>query len=180
MTKSGDTNPSPLIRPEAPGDAEAIGAVTAEAFRTVAVSRQTEPYIVEALRAAGALSVSLVAELDGRVVGHVAFSPVAISDGSRDWYGLGPVSVLPAHQRRGIGRTLIREGLDRLRQRGGRGCCLVGDPNYYTRLGFRRIDSLTLEGVPPEYFLALPLGEAIPHGAVTFHDGFMATAPTKG
>jgi len=163
------------IRRETPADIGAIRAVTAEAFRTPAVSQQTEPYIIDALRAAGALTLSLVAEIDGKVVGHVAFSPVTISDGAGDWYGLGPVSVLPGHQRRGIGSALIRKGLSMLRGLGGRGCCLVGHPEYYTRFGFRAMPALVHEGVPAEVFLALPFGDCVPAGVVTFHEGFGAT-----
>lgn len=101
---------SPLftIRSETPADIEAIAAVTKAAFAMLAISDHTEQYIVEALRAAGALTVSLVAERAGRVVGHIAFSPVTISDGTPGWYGLGPVSVLPECQRQGIGAALIR------------------------------------------------------------------------
>ncbi|MDP7119432.1 MAG: hypothetical protein QF395_03845, partial [Arenicellales bacterium] len=69
--------------------------VTAAAFNTLEISKHTEQFIIEALRASQALTVSLVAEMDGRVIGHMAFSPVTISDDIQDWYGLGPVSVLP-------------------------------------------------------------------------------------
>ncbi len=86
-----------LIRDETEGDAAAITDVTVAAFESMEISNHTEQFIIEALRAAGALSVSLVAEVDGRVVGHIAFSPVRISDGTDGWYGLGPVSVLPMH-----------------------------------------------------------------------------------
>jgi putative acetyltransferase len=102
-----------VIRDETESDAAAITRVTVAAFETLAVSNQTEQFIIEALRSAKALAVSLVAEMDGRVVGHIAFSPVAVSDGTTDWYGLGPVSVLPEYQRRGIGKALIQEGLSR-------------------------------------------------------------------
>jgi len=163
------------IRRETAADIEAIADLTAAAFRTVAVSNQTEPFIIEALRGADALALSLVAEIEGNVVGHVAFSPVTISDGTRDWYGLGPVSVLPEYQRQGIGGALIRKGLSMLRGLGGQGCCLVGDPNYYRRFGFRTIPALVHEGVPPEVFLTLPLGEFVPAGVVTFHEGSRAT-----
>lgn len=125
-----------IIRDETPEDVRAIGEVTVAAFKTLEVSNQTEQFIIDALRSAGALSVSLVAELDGRVVGHIAFSPITLSDGSTGWYGLGPVAVLPELQRQGIGTSLIREGLARLRALGGRGCCLVGHPDYYRRFGF--------------------------------------------
>lgn len=72
------------------------------------------------LRKTGAFTLSLVAEVDGRVMGHIAFSPVTFSDGTRDWYGLGPVSVLPEYQRQGIGKTLINEGLSKLKRMGAK------------------------------------------------------------
>jgi putative acetyltransferase len=164
------------IRPETPADASEIAEVTVEAFRTLEVSNHTEQFVVAALRAGGALSVSLVAELDVRVIGHIAFSPVTMSDGTPDWYGLGPVSVLPEFQRQGIGSALIREGLSRLRAIGGRGCCLVGHPEYYRQFGFANAPGLVLEGVPPEVFFALGLDCPVPQGTVTFHQAFTATA----
>lgn len=165
-----------IIRDERASDAEAIRDVTIAAFRDHPWSRHTEQFIVHGLRSAGALAVSLVAELDGSIVGHLALSPVAMSDGTPDWYGLGPVAVLPAYQRRGIGRALISEGLARLRKLGARGCVLVGDPGYYARFGFRNHPALVHEGVPQEVFLALPFDGRVPRGRVTFHPAFQATA----
>ncbi len=167
-------NPNIVIRPETVSDADAITGVTVAAFETLEISSHTEQFIVTALRAAGALTLSLVAEIGGRVVGHVAFSPVTISDGTPDWYGLGPVSVLPACQRQGIGKALIREGLSRLRALGARGCCLVGHPDYYRKFGFRNVPGLGIEGVPPEVFFALPFDGRMPQGSVTFHAAFAA------
>ena len=163
-----------IIRNETESDIEAIAEVTQTAFATLAVSQHTEQFITNALRAAGALTVALVAEIDGKVVGHVAFSPVTISDGSPDWYGLGPVSVLPKYQRQGIGTALINKGLSLLKARGAKGCVLVGEPAYYQRFGFRNLPALTLEGVPPQYFLALPFEDQTPKGAVVFHSAFAA------
>jgi putative acetyltransferase len=165
-----------IIRRETEADIEAIAAVTRAAFADHLYSQQTEPFIINALRAANALTLSLVAEIDGRVVGHVAFSPVTINGRPSAWYGLGPVSVLPECQRQGIGQALIREGLQQLKSSGAQGCVLVGDPDYYVRFGFRNIPQLTLPGVPPQNFLALPFGEHIPHGEVVFHEGFNAKA----
>ncbi len=162
-------------REESDLDHAAIDKVTIAAFRTLAISNNTEQFIIRALRTAGALSLSLVAEFEGRVVGHIAFSPVSISDGSRDWYGLGPVSVSPEYHRQGIGIALIREGLSRLRKMGARGCCLVGDPNYYRRFGFHQVAGLVHEGVPEEVFLALTLDGAEAQGTVQFHESFRAT-----
>jgi putative acetyltransferase len=165
------------IRPETAADAGAIRAVTVAAFKTLAISNHTEQFIIEALRAANALSLSLVAEVDGHVVGHIAFSPVTISDGTGDWYGLGPVSVLPDYQRQGIGKALMKEGLSRLRSLGARGCCLVGHPDYYRKFGFRNAPELVLEGVPQEFFFALPFDGPVPQGTITFHEAFKADGP---
>jgi putative acetyltransferase len=98
--------------------------VTIAAFKTLEISNHTEQFIIEALRAAKALTVSLVAEMDVRVIGHIAFSPVTISDGTPNWYGLGPVSVLPEHQRKGIGNALIKEGCMRECHRRSSSLCL--------------------------------------------------------
>ena len=167
-------NRKPAIRNATDADADAIAEVTVAAFKALEISNHTEQFIIAALRAAKALAVSLVAEADGRVIGHIAFSPLSISDGTRDWYGLGPVSVAPEHQRQGIGRALIREGLSRLKNMNARGCCLVGHPEYYGRLGFENAPELVLEGVPREYFFALSFDGRIPRGAVTFHEAFSA------
>jgi putative acetyltransferase len=164
-----------IIRKETDLDIEAMAEVTIAAFKALPISQDTEQFIISALRAAGVLTISLVAEIDGRVVGHVAFSPVTISGGTRNWYGLGQVSVLPELHRRGIGTALIEEGLSRLKGLNARGCCLVGDPSYYGRFGFRNYPKLVHEGIPQEVFLALPLTEKVPRGIVGFHEGFRAT-----
>lgn len=166
--------PEVVIRDEVDADIDAIAEVTREAFKDLDVSDNTEQFIVAALRKADALTVSLVAELDGRVVGHVAFSPVTMSDGTRDWYGLGPVSVLPDYQRKGIGKALIKEGLLRLKALNARGCCLVGHPEYYKKLGFENASGLVFQGVPQEFFFALSFDGQVPQGTVTFHEAFKA------
>jgi putative acetyltransferase len=166
--------PPMLIREETKDDAEAISEVTVAAFESLEISGHTEQFIIEALRSARALTLSLVGEVDGRVVGHIAFSPVAISDGTTNWYGLGPVSVLPMYQRRGIGKALIQEGLSRLKALGGKGCCLVGHPQYYRKFGFENVAGLILENVPQEVFFALSFDGRLPRGNVTFHEAFKA------
>jgi len=164
-----------IIRKETTSDIEAITQVTIAAFKTLQISNQTEQFIIKALRNANALTLSLVAEVDGRVVGHIAFSPVTISDGSPNWYGLGPVSVLPEYQKQGIGESLVNEGLSLLKAMGAKGCALVGDPAYYQRFGFRNIPNLIHDDIPQEVFLALPFYNDIPQGTVVFHEGFLAT-----
>jgi putative acetyltransferase len=163
------------IRNERPDDIASIGYVTEEAFKTLEIGDHTEQFIINALRAAGALAISLVAEMDGNVIGHIAFSPVTMSDGTSDWYGLGPVSVLPDYQNHGVGKALIEEGLSRLDEINAKGCCLVGHPGYYKKFGFKNVTDLVLEGVPQEVFFVLSLDGNIPRGEATFHDAFKAT-----
>ena len=172
--RSGSMKAQIAIRSETDADIAAIDEVTIAAFKTLAISNHTEQFIVAALRAAKALTVSLVAEVDGPVIGHIAFSPVAISDGTRNWYGLGPVSVLPEYQRQGIGKALMQEGLSRLKSMNAQGCCLVGHPGYYKKFGFKNMPGLVLEGVPQEFFFALSFDGHTPQGTVTFHDAFKA------
>ena len=163
-----------VVRPETPSDIAAIHAVTAAAFLHAPHTDHTEQFIVDALRNAGALSISLVAQADGELIGHVAVSPVSISDGSTGWFGLGPISVHPDRQRRGIGGLLMRAAIQFLRERGSAGCVVVGDPAYYSRFGFTLADGLVFPDVPPEYFQALLLGSSIPRGVVTYHAAFSA------
>src|SRR6185312_17259132 len=163
-----------LIRSETPADREEIEALTASAFLNAPHTSHTEQYIVAALRSAGKLSVSLVAEADGTLIGHVAISPVSISDGAPGWFGLGPISVLPQHQRQGIGSKLMREALRILRERGASGCVVPGEPEYYGRFGFHADPSLVLPDVPPEYFQAISFGSSKPRGTVTYHEAFEA------
>jgi putative acetyltransferase len=172
--------PEIVLRSETSADLSAITEVTIAAFKTLQISNHTEQFIIAALRAAEALSLSLVAELDGRVIGHIAFSPVTISDGTRNWYGLGPVSVLPECQRKGIGKALIKEGLKRLRDRHAQGCCLVGHPDYYRRFGFKNVMGLVHQGVPQEVFFALSFAGHVPQGEVMFHEAFKADCQQEG
>ena len=178
MTAAGTGTPSTIvdceIRPERQGDQPAIHDLTRRAFAPMPYSDGDEQYLLDALRDAGALSVSLVAERAGAIVGHVAFSPAFPADGSPGWYALGPVSAEPDLQKRGIGSRLIETGLDRLRARGAAGCILVGDPAYYRRFGFRLRPDRAPEDQPKDYFQMLPLGDAEPDCTVDFHPVFRA------
>lgn len=162
------------IRLERPEDAATIRALTDTAFRGMPFSDGTEAEVIDALRAAGALSLSLVATEGGEILGHVAFSPVTVNGEVGDWYGLGPVSVWPDHQRMGIGQALIREGLRRLQRMNAGGCVLLGDPAYYRRFGFERDPSLYNVGAPAGAFQRLTLKAPRPSGEVRFHPAFDA------
>lgn len=163
-----------LVREELPQDAATIHDVTVAAFEHAPHTNHTEQFIVGALRSSGQLSLSLVAEHGGHVIGHVAVSPVTIADGSARWYGLGPISVAPEHQGTGVGTRLMERALVELRELGASGCVVLGDPAYYARFGFRAEPSLVLPGVPPEYFQALTFRGPPPSGVVTYHESFAA------
>ena len=161
------------IRDERPGDAEGLDGLIARAFADHPYSDGSETRIVRALRASGALTLSLVAfDTTHIVVGHVAFSPVVLSDGSLGWYGLAPVSVDPPHQRRGIGRALVGEGLARLRALGASGCVVLGDPAYYALFGFSLRPELFYAPGPPDHFQALTFGGPFPRAEVAYHAAF--------
>ncbi len=167
------------IRPESADDAQAIRQITEAAFKLNSHSVGTEGAIIDALRKAGALTLSLVAVVGNETVGHIAFSPVTIEGEHGNWFGLGPVSVEPGHHRQGIGSALIREGLARLKQAGANGCLLIGYPEYYRRFGFENDTAMRYEGVPAEYFMRLSFNGVVPTGRVAFHEGFSARPDDK-
>lgn len=160
-----------IIRDELAGDETAIGRVIDAAFREQPHSNGSEPQIVAELRAAGELALSLVA-LEKAIVGHAAFSRVAVDGGFSGWFGLGPVAVDPACQRRGIGHSLIRKGLDRLRELGAAGCVVLGDPVYYARFGFVADPALAYPGPPAMYFQSMILAGPPARGIVRYSRAF--------
>lgn len=164
-----------VIRPEADQDRAAIWSVNQSAFEGDA-----EANLVDSLRDGGFVEVSLVAEVDGEIVGHILFSRVAIvtKTGTVDALSLAPMAVLPSHQRRGIGSRLVEAGLDARRECGSRIAVVLGHPEFYPRFGFsaelaRRLESPfgggeawmalelvrgTLEGVEGRVEYSLPFG----------------------
>ena len=162
------------IRREDPSDIQSIHEITTAAFLDAPHTDHTEQFVVKALRDSGALTISLVAEDAAQIIGHVALSPVTISDGSNGWYGLGPISVSPNEQGKGIGSKLMYAALAELKILKADGCVLLGDPNYYQKFGFEPIDGLVLPDVPPEYFQALLLQGNHPKGTVTYNESFSA------
>lgn len=146
-----------IIRPETPADIDAIRQVTLDAF----APRTAEAKLIDLLRERGELTLSLVAEEDGAVLGHVAYSPMTVEGAPASFkaLGLGPISVLPAHQRRGIGSALIRESLRQCAARDYDVVLLLGHLEYYPRFGFKPASDF---GISSDYdagdhFMALPL-----------------------
>jgi putative acetyltransferase len=164
-----------MIRREQPSDIPAIRAVVTSAFRDAPHSSGNEAGIIDGLRESGALTISLIAEDEGELVGHVAFCPVKINAEAVDWYGLGPIAVRHDKQRRGIGRALIEGGLDCIRSLRARGCVVLGDPAYYGRFGFRSDPALRNARVPPEYFQQLSFGDQKLRGVVEYHPAFFSS-----
>jgi putative acetyltransferase len=162
------------IRQESANDIPAVSRVTAAAFLAAPHTSHTEQFIVDALRRAGKLAVSRVATYQDEVIGHVAASPVKINDRDGSWYGLGPVSVLPSYQGRGIGSALIMDTLLVLSSSGAAGCVVLGEPNFYERFGFKCTDALTLPGAPPASFMAVAFDSSMPSGIVSYHEAFLA------
>ncbi|AUC88690.1 GNAT family N-acetyltransferase [Alteromonas sp. MB-3u-76] len=162
------------IRKEQSSDVQSIHEITVAAFLEAPHTDHTEEFIVKELRESGALSISLVAEDEGNIVGHVALSPVTISDATDSWYGLGPISVLHNNQSKGIGSKLMNAAIQELKNIEAKGCVLLGDPNYYHRFGFKPKEGLVLPDVPPEYFQALLIQGDLPQGIVTYHESFSA------
>ena len=165
-----------VIREETAADGPAIHALNARAFGTDAEAR-----LVDALRANGRLTLSLVAVDGGAVVGHIAFSPVSVlaPDGRiAGGVGLGPMAVEPARQRSGIGSRLITAALERLTAAGHPFCVVVGHAGYYPRFGFARASRFGIrwEGeVPDEFFFARELasgGLGGVHGVVRYAPEF--------
>lgn len=160
-----------IIRPETHNDFEAIYQLTADAFAPLAFSDGSEPEIINRLRDADALSYSLVAEENGTIIGHVALSPIAIK-GQENWFGLGPIAVVPARQKQGIGTALMNRALDELAQIKAGGCALVGNPDYYGRFGFLSNGALTYFDTPTQYVQFKVLNGTEPRGEITYHKAF--------
>jgi putative acetyltransferase len=150
------------IREEHPADTAAVREVNDRAF-----GQDLEGRIVDALRSNGAVVLSLVATLNDRVIGHILYSPVTIGDATGA--GLGPMAVLPEHQREGIGGRLIDEGRRRLEAQGCPFVIVVGHDTYYSRFGFVRasVHGITCEwDVPDDAFMVQVLDTSKMTGVV--------------
>lgn len=167
------------IEPEQPGDQAAIHDLTRRAFAGRPYAAGDEQELVDALRAVGALALSLVARLDGQIVGHLALSPATHESGAAGWYTLGPISAAPALQRQGIGAALMATARSWLEAQGAAGCILTGDPRYYSRHGYVPAPDHCPPGEPAQYFQLLPLRGPAPTGRFRFHPVFSAGHPAN-
>lgn len=148
-----------IVRPEKPEDIPAIRIVNEQAF-----GRAAEADLVDALRQNGKAPISLVAEDNGRIVGHILFSPVTVETGERELAGVGlaPMAVLPEFQNRGVGSLLVKDGLERCREAGHTFAVVLGHSHYYPRFGFTPASRFGIKceyEVPDENFMAIELRE---------------------
>jgi putative acetyltransferase len=164
-----------IIRLENSTDAPAIRSLVTAAFSDALRSQGNEAEIVDALRIGGVLTLSLVAEDEGKIVGYAAFSPVTVNAQEVCWFGLGPVAVLTEKRRCGVGAALIETGLKHLEKLGVRGCVVLGDPAYYRRFGFQSDPGLRFGTVSSEHFQRLIISGNPPHGEVDYHRAFSAS-----
>ena len=165
-----------IIREEAASDIKQIAAITADAFAPKPYSNGSEPAVIAAVRASGDLTISLVAEEDGILLGQITFTPVTIEGTHEGWYGLGPVAVRPDRQSEGIGAALIKDGLACLKHLNAAGCVLVGDPVYYGRFGFQNQCGLSYGGLDARFVQKLVLAGPDKTGKLTYCDSFEAAA----
>jgi putative acetyltransferase len=158
------------VRPERKHDAAAIRNVQYNAFNDHPYTYKDEYKIVDALRKSDSLTLSLVAEEYGAgIVGQLTISPVLINGHDEGWFYVGPVGVLPEHQRKGIGTSLIRQAVRAMYTQRANGLISHGDPKFFTKLGFRNDSRITYKNVQPEHIVLLPLGKSVPEGAVVLH-----------
>jgi putative acetyltransferase len=149
-----------IVRAETAADHADIRRINDEAF-----GETIEGELVDAIRASDRFvpELSLVAESRGQTVGHVISSYVDLEPGARRLLQVGPLAVLPSHQRRGIGRALMEETIRRVDERGEPVLLIEGDPSFYGRFGFTRADKLGIEPPPeawgPQYFMLRPLAQ---------------------
>lgn len=174
MTSNACCSPV-LIRTEQPDDIDDIFNVTRHAFAGKTYSSGTEQLIVTQLREDGDLTLSLVAVKDKKIVGHIAFSPVTIQGEHFNWFGLGPVSVFPPMQRKGIGTTLINAGLRKMQAIGACGIALIGNPDYYSRFGFTSNNQLSYGETPLAFVQYLTWKDTAPAGELVFCQAFNMT-----
>jgi putative acetyltransferase len=166
------------IREERPDDVSRIAHIQYVAFTGHPLhakgAQPVEHRIVERLRAAHALTLSLLAEVGKEAVGHIALSPAIVGEARSGWFLLGPVGVLPENRSMGVGAALVRASLERMCDMGAAGVVLVGDPGFYVRLGFANVPGLVYQGVPDRFVLAACFRDAIPQGGIIAHEAFGA------
>ncbi|MCX2979894.1 N-acetyltransferase [Halieaceae bacterium IMCC14734] len=165
-----------LIRKECAADCDSIRSITVSAFRGMPYAGGDEQDVIDRLRSANALTLSLIAVIEEEVVGHIAFSPATTSDGSCPWFALGPVSVIPERQCKGVGRALIENGLAQLKSMNALGCILTGNPAYYKKFGFQLAPENAPSNEPAEFFMLKQLSSGVAQGQFSFHEAFYGDA----
>lgn len=163
-----------LIRAEKECDQESVRAINLSAFES-----STEADLVDALRQEAHPVISIVAEENGEIIGHIMFSPVSLSGHPNlKLMGLAPMAIAPAHQKKGAGSALVRAGLDQCRQLGFVAVVVLGHPEYYPRFGFSPASQFGIDSeydVPEDVFMAMelqPNALSRKPGTVRYHPAF--------
>ncbi len=166
-----------LIREEKPEDIAGIRAVVSAAF-----ARPAEAAIIDVLRQRAEPFISLVAEHEGEIVGHILFTPVTVAGTSESrMVALAPMAVAPLFQVRGVGGALVLTGFEHLRLKGITSVVVVGHPGYYPRFGFAPASTFGLRSeynVPDDVFMACELDPGALHGVqgtISYHPAFRET-----
>lgn len=160
------------VRPETEGDEGSIGEVIAAAFADASHTDGDEAALVERLRAAGDLALSLVAEDEEGIIGHIAFSPLTVGGSSEGWMQLAPLSVVKQWRGEGVARSLIVRGIAELRERGAGGIGVLGEPALYEKFGFGEAPGMILPADQQPFYRALVLHGERPRGEVRYAEGF--------
>lgn len=160
------------IRPEAPGDEQAIAEIITAAFANMPFSDGGEAQLVDRLRADGDLALSLVASDGAAIIGHIGFSQITVGGQTGQWFQLAPLAVAPAHQQGGVGSSLAQAGIAAMRGKGAQGIGVLGEPAYYERFGFIRQNGIGMNSPHDEYYRWLTLDRDAPTGTVTFAPAF--------
>lgn len=163
------------IRSELPTDIAEIRTLITAAFTPAPFYVGAEADIVDLLRKTGDMTMSLVAEKAGKILGHLVFSPILINGEASTWFGLGPISVPTTHRKQGIAAALINEGVTQVKKLNASGCVTVGSLRYYKHFGFENHVGMHLTGAPTKDFLALGFGGEFPRGEVLFSNAFYCT-----
>ena len=160
------------VRPEAEGDAARIGAVVSAAFADAPHADGDEAALVERLRAGGDLALSLVAEDEEGMIGHIGFSPLTVGGESNGWMQLAPLAVVTHWRGEGVARSLIVRGIAELRERGAQGIGVLGEPALYEKFGFGPASGMILPADQQPFYRALALDGDLPRGEVRYADAF--------
>jgi putative acetyltransferase len=173
-----------IIRKETENDYRAVEELTREAFWNLYVPGCSEHFCLHNMRDHRDFisELDLVAEREGKVIGNIVYTRGRIIDNTEKTHEVicfGPLSVLPAYQKQGIGSVLIRHSLDKARSKGFNAVCIYGDPRYYARFGFRCAEKYDIRNSEGKFAVALMALELVPGALLGISGRFTESAAFK-